>query len=406
MKGIKSKIIILISMMLCLACGCGQLQDILSDVEQKLPQMGDILENSGSEKGEKITDVELLTDEPDTLYCYRMLTEDEKIWYTDIYEGIKEMQEEKELTASLIPTLGEESIDKLFQCVMNDHPELFYVSGYTYTLYSYGDEITKIGFSGNFTMDKVEREQKQHLIDQAVNAFLKGIDEDASDYEKVKAAYEYLVYNTEYNKAAKDNQNICSVFIENESVCQGYAKANQYLLEKMGIPATLVIGVVTGGESHAWNLVEVDGEYYYVDATWGDASYQAADGDSPVSSFAPQINYDYLCVTTDQLMQTHSLQNVVDMPQCVSMDANYYVMEGAYFSAYDKTKIEAYVQKCLDEGKEGVTFKCSSAELYDTFYEKLVTDRVIFDYMATESGYIAYIESPDKFSLTFYLVNE
>ena len=246
MKGIKRKIICFISLALCLICGCGQLSDLFLEIEKKDPQSGGVFETVGGEQENHVTDVELLEDEPDEIYCYRMLTDDEKVWYMDIYEGLREMNEETELTGSQILTLGEKSIDKLFQCVMNDHPELFYVNGYTYTLYSYGDELTKIGFSGNFTMDQVEREQKQHLIDQAVESFLAGVDPDASEYEKVKYAYEYLVFHTEYNKDARDNQNICSVFIEGESVCQGYAKANQYLLEKLGIKATLVIGEVTG----------------------------------------------------------------------------------------------------------------------------------------------------------------
>ncbi|MGN1146940.1 MAG: transglutaminase domain-containing protein, partial [Lachnospiraceae bacterium] len=198
-------------------------------------------------------------------YCYDSLSADEQLWYEDMYAIMAGMHTDVELSAQGNQTVGEQGIDKIFQCVMNDHPELFYVKGYTYTHYTYGGETAKINFSGTYTMDADERDRRQVLIDAAVEECLSGISMEASDYEKVKYVYEYLISHTEYDQNAEDNQNICSVFIDRQSVCQGYAKATQYLLNKLGVGATLVIGSVYGGESHAWNLVLIDGKFYYVD---------------------------------------------------------------------------------------------------------------------------------------------
>ncbi len=352
--------------------------------------------------------------EGNCLYARATLSETEQIWYDDMERILGGFGRQEHLSREgLEAGLDEESIDKIFQCVLSDHPELFYVDGYSYTKYSRGTTLTAVEFSGTYNVDldtAVEREEEIRL---AADRILAGIPEEASDYDKVKYVYDTLIRQTDYDLNAADNQNIYSVFVGRSSVCQGYAKATQYLLNRLGVECTLVLGTVETGEGHAWNLVKVNGNYYYVDTTWGDVSYQMDDtpsgeeaGDGSGRIAMPEINYDYLNVTTAELLRTHSIGGQVPMPLCVATEANYYVREGAYFTFYDREQMEALFRKTLEEGRADVTIKCADEPCYREVVEGLIDGQEIFRYLSDEEGRVAYAQNEKQLSLTFWVTNE
>ncbi len=339
-----------------------------------------------------------LREEQTDCYAFGKLSEDEQEVYLEILEALIHFKENVKLSSC-----DKELISRVFQCVLNDHPEIFYVDGYSYTEYTLGSILKKITFTGSYRFSPEEVKEKQMQIDNYVNQCLAGMPEDADEYGKVKYVYEYLIHHTDYDAAAKDSQNICSVFLERKSVCQGYAKATQYLLNRAGVFATLVLGEVVGGEGHAWNLVRIDGAYYYVDTTWGDASYQAVGGsDYPIEKI-PTINYDYLCVTTEQMEQTHTQDNVVEMPECTSMDANFYVREGVYFTEFDEKKIEKIFTDSYERGDTYVTLKCEGPDIYRKMQETLIGEQGVFRYLDCPDKAVSYVENEKQYSLSFWL---
>lgn len=332
-------------------------------------------------------------------YAFNELTEEEQTVYIEILWTLLGFHENV-----MISSIDYEEISRVFQCVLNDHPEIFYVDGYTYTQYTLGDVIKKITFTGTYSMEPEEAIERQKKIDDYVNQCLGELPQDADEYETVKYIYEYLINHTEYDNSAEDSQNICSVFIDGKSVCQGYAKATQYLLQEAGIEAVLVLGTVSTGEGHAWNLVSIDGEWYYVDTTWGDASYQAVGkGNSYSENKIPTINYDYLCVTTKQLGNTHTIDNVAAMPDCTSMSANYYVREGLYFTSVDEEQLSGIFKDGYDKGRTYITLKCASEEIYNELHDKLITNQEIFHYLDCPDGVVSYTENIGQYSMSFWL---
>lgn len=332
-------------------------------------------------------------------YSYGQLTEEEKQVYSEILTSLTECKKETKLT-----TKNPAVIDKAFHCVMNDHPEIFYVDGYNYTEYSRGSNIEKIVFSGDYLYDDKEIEKRRARIEEAASQILAGTPSGADEYQIVKYVYETIVRNTEYDLQSEDNQNICSVFLNGRSVCQGYAKAVQYLLQKKGIQALLVTGTVKSGGGHAWNLVSVNGNWYYLDSTWGDAYYLlGGESGNPVTQKTSAVNYDYLCVTTEQLGATHTINMPVPMPQCVATQDNYYVREGLYFECYDEERIRSLFATAIGTGKETVTIKCSDGAVYSSVCTELLSNQKIFEFYHTTDGTISYTDNPEQHSITFWL---
>lgn len=348
------------------------------------------------EEGAAQTDVEEpVEDIPALYYAYYALDGRRQKLYREILGALTDFKESVALS-----TLDKSLIDLVFYSVMNDHPELFYVEGYQYTEYSVNNKTTSVMFQGTYSMSPEEAFAVKEQMDGRLADCFRGVPEDGDEYDTVKYLYDYLINNTEYDKDAPNNQNIRSVFLQGRSVCQGYAKAMQYMLQTVGIQAMVVTGF-TNGERHAWNLVRVNGAYYYIDPTWGDASY-SYNGESGDNAGTPPINYDYFLVTTDELTRTHSIEKVVALPDCVSVADNYFVREGLYFECYDESRLARLFDSEAARAADYVTVKCSTQAVYDELMQKLIGEQAVFDLISNQGESIAYTSNQYQCTVSFW----
>ena len=118
--------------------------------------------------------------------------------------------------------------------------------------------------------------------------------EGYNDYEKIRQVHNWLIENIDYdsNLVSEEPYSIYSALLEGKAVCEGYARSFKYILDELGIPCVLVSGIGTNSngetESHAWNYVQLNGNWYAVDVTWDDPIII---GNGPVSEDTRYKNF-------------------------------------------------------------------------------------------------------------------
>lgn len=151
--------------------------------------------------------------------------------------------------------------------VINEHPDLYYVSGYSYSYVPTTNLMVCVipkyltGFDDNAF---------QVMVDDAMSE----IEEDMSDLEKAIVLHDYIVLNCEYDyqnyldeKLPREVYTTYGTLVNRKAVCQGYALTYKLLLNMAGIECYMV---TSDTMNHAWNMIRLDGQYYQVDTTWDD----------------------------------------------------------------------------------------------------------------------------------------
>lgn len=304
-------------------------------------------------------------------YYFKQLTEEEQRVYRELLKGIRAREKEFYLTIS-----DDDSIDRSYHAVLKDHPEIFWVHNREKiykTTYSDSDYCV---FTPGYTYTDGEIDEIQTAMEQSFQEVRAVIPEDAGDYEKVRIVYTYVIDHTQY-QTGEDDQSIAGVFWKKSAVCAGYAGAVQYLLERLDIPCIYVDGSTKGStEGHAWDIVKIGQEYYYVDATNGDQP-DFLNGDAAQLEEHKTIIYDYLCPFPEEYEKTYTPSEELTVPACTAKDLDFYVLNQGYFEDYSWQDIYDYCKMRLDNGAAVVRFKFGSQEAFSEACQELLDDGVV-----------------------------
>lgn len=304
-------------------------------------------------------------------YYFKQLTEEEQRVYRELLKGIRAREKEFYLTIS-----DDDSIDRSYHAVLKDHPEIFWVHNREKiykTTYSDSDYCV---FTPGYTYTDSEIDEIQTAMEQSFQEVRALIPEDAGDYEKVRIVYTYVIDHTQY-QTGEDDQSIAGVFWKKSAVCAGYAGAVQYLLERLDIPCIYVDGSTKGStEGHAWDIVKIGQEYYYVDATNGDQP-DFLNGDAAQLEEHKTIIYDYLCPFPEEYEKTYTPSEELTVPACTAKDLDFYVLNQGYFEDYSWQDIYDYCKMRLDNGAAVVRFKFGSQEAFSEACQELLDDGMV-----------------------------
>ena len=186
---------------------------------------------------------------------------------------------------------GKDELGKYYQSAIEaytyDNPDVFYLSPNKMYLNiettTRGNNVTYNVYinSGNEENYFIDEFSSKAQIDNVLEQIEDARDEILSNksdstYENIKMIHDYLIDNLEYDTSiSKDNiYNIYGAMVNKVCVCEGYARSFKYLMDYLEIPCTIIIGKGLNSENktenHAWNYVQLDGNWYAIDCTWDD----------------------------------------------------------------------------------------------------------------------------------------
>lgn len=198
--------------------------------------------------------------------------------------------------------------------VVGDHPDFFWLEHLGMTT----SNGVILSFHIDYGADVASYQAALNTRVAELTADLK----DKSDYDKSLILHDRVCDAVVYEFSAHD-QTVIGSLLDGKAVCAGYAHAYQMLLQAVGIPCFFVSGT-SQGQNHAWNLVQLDGEWYYTDVTWDDKN----DPD-PTGQNRPTIFYTYLNNTFDQIEEDHTADSFLeDLPRSTATKHNFYVKNG------------------------------------------------------------------------------
>ncbi len=263
-------------------------------------------------------------------YYYSIMPSEEKKAYKMIYDGLK--MRALNIVVSLY--LSPDEVQEVYLRVLYDNPLFYYINqtvikmqgqmGYWILLPEYlytNNEINRINADIRNVVERIKTKadlfhDNEFRLEKCLHdSVVKSV---AYDYDSLKKRDSFNAHS------------IVGAFLDKHAVCEGIAKAFKLLCNEYGIKCIVVLGqanrdgVYGEDDYHAWNLVKIREESYYVDVTW----------DNLYDEDFHHISYDYFNVTTKDILLDH--KPIGELPMCSSTRLNYFYNTKSFVSTYEE----------------------------------------------------------------------
>ena len=274
-------------------------------------------------------------------FYYDQLTDHEKAVYCAIMNAAHKFKGEVRL-----PFFSKEEVSRAVKACTRENPLYYWVNEHVIYTISPEDNVTNIEF----------KEECSEATFNQLKQICETIVEESkaeSEEETLRNIYLNLAERITYVADSEFNQDIRSSLINGESVCAGYAKALQAVLQVAGYQNYYVTGIATQEDStdpHGWNLINLDNEWYWCDLTWDDRQ---------------QTHNDYFLVSDAELLAHHTPDTeLFSYPECTSEKYNSFIGKENYFEVFDQIAVEKYIASQIKNGSKNITVKFKTDEAY------------------------------------------
>ena len=310
---------------------------IIIDGEAGYPVIGNNNATGSNVEDTEIVNIDLSTTDTQTndnknRYLYNQLSDTAKIIYQKLYDnkenlktGTYTLEFGNVFSNILSQENGSDLLKQEYQTAIEaftyENPDVFYLDvtkmyiniemikklfTTKYNVYINNYEDPNYLAESFTSKDQIDECQRQ--IEQVRDKVLANI-EGKDIIEQIRYIHNYLIDNVQYDQTVqKDNiYNIYGALVLKEGVCEGYAKALQYLLSSAGIENVIVTGIATNNngetENHAWNYVKIGSAWYALDVTWDDPIIIGG------GKINDKIRYQYFLKGSRTMDENHYLSN-------------------------------------------------------------------------------------------------
>ena len=254
-------------------------------------------------------------------------------------------------------------------------PYYNYVAGYRYTYREDAaelDDCTLSAFELEFAIEFMNAASYEQSLDASISYLTDAVPQDASDFDRVRYAHDYLVKLCSYDAGATDASHTAyGALVLRQAANRGYAHAFTLLLRELGVESITVESLETGVP---WNMVLLDGAWYHVDVTWDDQG----DGERP--------SYQYFLRGDETFARSHEAWS---SPQVAHTD---YAVQLIGATSADRVAFAMELwRRAIEAGSEqlaGVEFYGISMDEAYAAFDELIKDPW-YDYVA-EHGVVYY----------------
>lgn len=266
-----------------------------------------------------------------------------------LYDGITDAMNSLQLQAQL-PRASAEEILLMFNKVISENR-----NGFLYKPGSVRISSSIMGTTLHMEMCPEARDRIAFCsqIEFEADEIISAASKKHTVYDKILTAYTYFVEHFSYAQSNIDNEKYhrtASPFLYREAVCEGFAFAFSYIINRLDIPCGVITGVsaLNGSNGpHAWNIICLGNKYYHVDVTW-DICLKKKEG----------CLFDYFLLD-DRLIRRDHRWSDNSIPFCTDSSKEFYTKERLI--CRNEAEAINVMGKQIQLRKNVVGFRCSAS---------------------------------------------